>query len=63
MTYDHASYIVKNFGEGSLLRGLQWMKMEHAPERLDDDGYPFWLTDAQVQAYRIVMAEMKKLVG
>jgi hypothetical protein len=61
MTYDHASNIVKTFGKGNLLTGLKWMKMEM--ETVDDKGYPIWLTNAQVAAYRIVMNEMRKLVG
>ena len=58
MDFDHAVKVVKNFGEGSLLRGLLWMKTEMGTT--DNDGNPFWLTDAQADAYYTVCREMKK---
>lgn len=59
MDFDHAVKVVKNYGNGDLLKGLEEMKAEMAETY--DDGTPLWLTGAQVTAYRIVCREMRKL--
>lgn len=58
MTYEQAVEIVKNFGNGSVTLGMQWMKMEI--EVIDDDGCPLWLTDAQADAYYLIKRENSK---
>ena len=60
MTFEHAVKVVKNYGEGDLLKGLEGIRYE-LDNMEDGEDHPVWVTQVELAAYRLVVAKMRPL--